>query len=235
MKSSTSVWRLPAILRRERLIELMTEEDSKELFDWDFVEGLEKRKESIERLQWKLFAIIAPVFLFLAFSLLNIDVSVSVLGVSAQASKSLREILLLIAATFGTIAGVVNRDLQFVREMIGAIVEQKAQGKIEVKEFLEQRYGLSQFSPLISFSPNLKAGKVQKFMATILVFSAIAWLIMLATIVLGVQILNLIEVYYHPNVSPTAAWFVIAYAITGDVMGIANWFLGRSLQPYIKF
>lgn len=79
-------------MRKERFKQLMAKRELDPLLGASFLDGLEKRKFELEKMQWKLFAVQAPIFLFLAFSLLNVGAHVSVLGISIEASKNLREV-----------------------------------------------------------------------------------------------------------------------------------------------
>lgn len=231
-KWTTSRWRLPGQLRKERLRELMAKDKLKPLLGTDFVAGLESRRRYLEKNQWRLFLIQAPLFLFLAFSLLNINVTVSVLGISAAASKSLREVLLLMSSTLGLASTFVNREVSSINELLHAVVAKAAGKNIELGEFFKVRYGLGSNSSLLTFSDELHIGRAQWMLFLVNILSGVAFVLMLIAIVLIVQILNVVEVYRHPNVSDTAAWFVISYVVLGDIFTISNWLLSRSYQPY---
>ncbi len=231
-KWTTSRWRLPGRLRRERLRQLLSKSDLEEIFGNSFIEGLEKRKESLERVQWRLIAIQVPLFLFLAFSLLKLDVNLNVLGISAGVSQKLREVLLLLSTTFGVISATMNRELGFVKEMMKAFIEKQSGTDNNLKEFLEARYGLSLISPLQSFDSDLIVGKTQFVGFIIWIASGLVFVGMLILMAVAVQFLNLIEIYLNPNVSRGASFFVIAYVVLGDVIALGSWLLAYSVQPY---
>ena len=55
---------------------------------------------------------------------------------------------------------------------------------------------------------------------------------MLIIIAVAVQMLNLLEVYRHPNFSPSLSIFVIVYVSLGDISAALIWLLRKSVQPY---
>ena len=140
---TTRSWQLPSRLRQDRFRELLISAEYN-AFDDNLMVAIEKRRDLIEGRQIKLIAIQAPLFLLLAFSLLNIDLNVSVAGFSAATSKALREVVLVISSVFGLGIAAFGRQIVYLNEMLKAEIERKSKGNAFALGFLELRYGVSQ-------------------------------------------------------------------------------------------
>src|SRR6185437_13454448 len=94
-KWTTTRWVWPEKIRIERYKQLHASSKYKDVFDLRYLDGLEKRRELIEGRRYKSSAIQIPLFLLLTFSLLHLDLTVSIAGFSIASARGLREILLL--------------------------------------------------------------------------------------------------------------------------------------------
>jgi hypothetical protein len=122
-KWTTRRWRMPSSMRTQRMREFFARKELTPLLGNDFIEALEKHRRDSEQLQWRLLTIQAPIFMLLAFSLLHVNVHVGFLGISAGATKALREVLLLTSSTFGIKSMQVNRQLAAINEILKAYVQ----------------------------------------------------------------------------------------------------------------
>ena len=231
-KLTTRRWRRPSSLRRARFAELLALTKYNAIFDKDFFLGLERRIELLESRQLKAMGIQIPLFLFLAFSLLHIDVNFRILGISADVSKSLREILLLVTTTISVGYSRLEYDLLYLKEMLTATITKQAGDNEHLRNFLEIRYGLSEIAPGNSFDDDLRIGSAQVISLTILLFGRIIMISMIVIILLTIQVWNIIEVYAHPNFAREISIFVIIYVLLGDILFLTYSFLVRSVQPY---
>ena len=234
-KWTTTRWKLPGKLRKERLAQLLARSDLRDIFDKDFIKGVEERKYLLEGRQWKLLLIQLPLFLFLAFSLLDLKVTVTVVGISTEASKSLREILLLLSAAFGLGYSSMDREIGYLNDILKAFILKQAGKDAEVRDFLDVRYGMGEISPFKTFDENLYPGKAQLVAFFVWVAMVVVFISMLVVLVLAVQVLNLFAVYYEPNFSREASIFVIVFVLLADVATILPWLMTRSVQPYDTF
>jgi hypothetical protein len=224
-------WQLPSQLRRDRFNELMANGEFEGSFNQSLIDGLEKRRDLLEGRQFKLLAIQAPLLLLLAFSLVNIDVSVSLAGISVKATKALREVLLVLSALFGIGASAYGRQLVFLSEMLKAHIARLSNKNEFAREFLETRYGLSDLSHK-PFDDDLRPGIIQKIAHVVTLVCQLILLIMFSIMLFSIQVASLVAIYREPNFSLAVSLFVIVFVLLVDLVGFCLWFLYRSLQPY---
>lgn len=187
----------------------------------------------LEAREWKLIAWQIPLLLLLALAVVEIDVKVSLLGFSADGVKSLREILLVLSTTLVLIFIPTSSAVLSLKEMLGAVVDHQAKGNDDLQDFLEVRYGLSDVFSIRSFASELEASTwFQTSLAIILLVSIVMMGLMLLSTAFGLHILNLIEVYKHPNFSFLASLMVIIYVVLGDVFVLGWWLISQGYQPY---
>jgi hypothetical protein len=80
IKFTTTRWRFPGALRKQRLRELLGKKSLGSYLGPDFVKGLEARRDMLEARELKLLAWQTPVLLLLALSLLDLDLTASIFG-----------------------------------------------------------------------------------------------------------------------------------------------------------
>jgi hypothetical protein len=216
----------------ERFGQLYGSSRYKHVFDLKFLEGLEKRRELLEGRNFKAIALQAPLFLLLAFALVNLDVRVSVAGFSVEGVRGLREILLIISSLLALRTSNLDRELGDVNEIMKSAVQKLSGGKDDVRNFLAVRYGIEEFSDARSFDQNLKSGPFQYVSAVLIALPVVLYIGALAVVGLGVQILTLREILIHPNFSFAVSVCVVAFVLSVDVViGVMGW-LRRGIQPF---
>jgi hypothetical protein len=99
----------------------------------------------LEGRSFKAIAVQVPLFLLLAFSLVNLDGKVSVAGFSIEGVRGLREMLLVISSTLALRSSNIDRELGDITEIMKSAV-QKLSGKDDVRNFLSVRYGVGEFA-----------------------------------------------------------------------------------------
>jgi hypothetical protein len=219
----------------ERLQELMAKKENADILGSEFVSGLEKRRDLLESRSYKALAIQAPLFLMLAFALLNLDVQVSILGLSTASAKSLREVLLVVSTAFSLGLSAFGRQLQNVNEMLKAVVAKVGGSNSDLREFLQVRYGLGEFSFLSSFNDEFKVGTTQWVLISFAAFGASLLVVVLFVVAFAIQLLTFREIYLHPNYSVEVSMAVIALVLLGDVVSVLMSLLTRGYQPYQTF
>jgi hypothetical protein len=235
IKLSTVRWRSPSKLRKQRLQELLGKRNLDAVLGPEFVSGIEARKDLLEERELRLLALQLPVFLLLTFSLIGNDINANLFGISTDGVKGIREVLLVFSTTLGLYSILTTWSLLSLKEMLTAAVEKAANKNGDLKDFLEVRYGLSDVFSLGSYSDELKPTWPQLTAAIIAAICLICLLLMLAVMSCGVHILNLVEVYRHPNFSPLASTIVVSYVVLGDI-GIAMcWIMWHAVQPYKSY
>jgi hypothetical protein len=216
----------------QRYVELHGSSKYKDVFDQKFLDGLEKRRELLEGRNFKVLAIQIPLFLLLAVSLINQDVKLSIVGFSIDGARGLREILLVITSILGLMASGFNRELGDIKEIMKGAVEKLSQGNADSREFLNVRYGLSEFAYGRTFDPHLHTGNFHLVWAVLILMPMLLLLGALVGVALSVQFLNLREILLHPNFSPTVSVMVIVFVAAVDlVIGVTAW-LRRGPQPF---
>jgi hypothetical protein len=111
---TTTRWVWPATVRQERYGQVHGSTKYKDVFDQKFLEGLEKRRDLLDSRRYGVTALEMPLFLLLAFSLVNLDVKVSVAGFSIEGVRGLREILLVALGFLTMHKANIQRELDDV-------------------------------------------------------------------------------------------------------------------------
>jgi hypothetical protein len=232
LRKTTTRWLWPTELRAERFAELQAKKKYADLLGAEFIAGLEKRSDLLEGRYYKGLAIQIPLFFILALSLLNVDVKAAFLGFSIESAKSIREILLVLSVPVALFIAVIQLRLTSINEMLKNSIARIARDDVDLKDFLDVRYGLSYFVSKPYGRRELGFGYTQliaSLAAILLVFSLIGLMLIVALIV---QIACIREVYLHPNFSPSISKLVIAVVIGGDIALLLMAFLSTSIQPY---
>jgi hypothetical protein len=229
----TSRWRQPKAARQEKTKKLFASTSlNVPLFGSDFIEALEKKQSELEKIRWAQMMIQVPIFLFLAFSLIDFnDVTVTFLGVSSSAAGGLREILLLASATVGFYFLVTEHRLIKIQEILNAHVAHLSQGKEAlVKEFLETRFSQQLWIPKGAPSDTTGSTSIDKIASAIFCVSMITGFVILGTICLIVLALNLNQIFINPHYGYWASSFVALYVGLFLLAQAALWLLARFVR-----
>lgn len=121
-------------MRKERFKEVLRKHA--DVFDKDYLESILKRRSAARSITFKLFAAQIPIFAFLMLSLIPVEASVTVFGVSPKASKNLREVLIVASAFVGCGSAMLNHYLGILDEIVASFVDRRSKGDKDVSEFL---------------------------------------------------------------------------------------------------
>ncbi len=158
-------------------------------------------------------------------------VSGTIFGVSIESAKTLREVLLIVSSTLGIVALIIQNQLFYLNEMLDVVaIKQSAKNK-SLNEFLEIRYGTN-FLLVSDYSDDLKGGAFKVITAVIFIAAFVSLFLIIGFLGLAVHVLNLIEVYNHPNLSPGLSKLVMTYVILADVVSVTTIILTVSILPY---
>jgi hypothetical protein len=222
-------WKSPPRVRSERYGQLHGSTRFKDVFDQKFLDGLERRKELLESRLGKASVLNLPIFALLAFSLLQLDIKLSIAGFSIESARGLREILLFFLALKATYALPNNLLLSDTTEVLRAAIDKISGGQNDIRHFLKVRYGLLGTEPATEFDGSLFAGRGYRF-----AFHALGVLVsvMSATtriigfgVIMAVIVLTMREIWLHPNFSPAVSIVVIVYSVsTAIVSELIIWY-----------
>jgi hypothetical protein len=231
-KWTTTRWVFPRKIRSERYGQLHGSTKYKDVFDQQYLDGLEKRRDILESRIYKLGALQVPLFLLLAFSLVNLDAKVSIAGFSIEGVRGLREILLVISSIIGVESSSIARQLGDLKELMKAATEKISGGQADARNFLNVRYGLEELSDISKFDQSLQIGKFQIAMLLLAGLPYLVVVLALVVIVLAVQFLTLREIWFHPNFSPGISVAVIVFVVATDIATLFLSWLHRGWQPF---
>jgi hypothetical protein len=230
---ATRRWRIPSRLRTERLKEFLAKTNLRDLLGKEFVDGLEKRRDLMEGRQFRLIGLQVPLFFFLALSLVDLEhVKFSFFGISSDAVRSLREILLIVSVVLGLVSNIFALHIARLNEMLRAVIAKNAKEDAELREFLSMRYGIPEFSLFVTFDSEMRVGGWQFLLFGIYMIGCLAIVGVLFGGILAVQLLNLLAIYSHPNFSSLFSGIVIAVVVIADVITVTGFLLFKALQPY---
>ena len=215
----------------ERFAELLAKKKYVDLLGMEFMSALEKRSDLLEGRLYKALAIQLPLFFMLAFSLLNVDVKVTLLGFSVDSARSLREILLVLSVPVGLVTASIQLHQTSIKELLRTSIRRVAADEPHLKDFLEVRYGLSYFTAT-THGGDLNSGLFQVVTALLLIVIVYMLVMVMGITALTVQIASMREVILHPNFSPAISKLVVVIVISGDVLLLLLALLSTSIQPY---
>lgn len=231
IRLTTTRWRSLSALRQDGFRDMLGRKSMAKVLGPDFVKGIEARRDTLESRQLTMWAWQFPVLLLLALSLLNLDLTAAVFGISIKSLKSAREVLLLLSAGLAALSLPVQWSISALNEMLEAVASKEADGDEELKAFLDVRYGVSAF--LRPLPPNELMPSWSPIVLLILaVIGILIFMLALLGISLAIHVANLIEVYRHPNFSPIVSWLVISFVVIGDVAILSWWLLEHAVQPW---
>jgi hypothetical protein len=233
-KWTTLRWRSPPSLRKERFQQLLAKRDLNNVFGERFIDQLEHRRDLLENKRWRLTVWQIPIFLFLAFSLLNMDTSIILFGISVKSLSHIREVLLIISSSLAIWAWTIDTPIRFIQEMMGACINKLSNNDDDLRDFLKIRYGLAGWS-LKVFDKNLKPTLMYGIIAIMMLLAIVIIAIMIVAILLSIQIASLYEINNYPNFSHGVSIFVISYVGLVDFFVLSAAILTTVKIPYSTY
>jgi hypothetical protein len=213
----TRLWVKASTLRRAKFLETIRQNES--VLNDKFFEQIAKQRSSATGMRLKLFTIQIPILAFLVLSLIPIEASFSVLGISPGSNKNLREILVIVSAIIGIGSCFINYYVDVLTEILGAYAERRSKGKKDVEEMFKVSYALDIF-PL----PPRNHGHIQLGwgFAAFLVIIVLLLLVLSACLILGGFYIHVMmrDIYYKPSFSTTVSVWVIAFVVACDALSM---------------
>jgi hypothetical protein len=235
MRWTTTRWLWPHTLRQERIGQLYGSTKYKDLFDQKFLEGLEKRRDLLESRTYKLWGLQTPLFLLLAFSLVNLDVKLSLAGFSIEGVRGIREIILVILGFLTMASSNIQRELDDVKEVMSGIVAKMSGDKIDVLDLLKVRFGLGGLTGPGGYDPKLLTGGFHLALAILAILPALLFIGASAALALGIELITVWQIWLHPNFSRAVSVAVIAFVLVTYIALIILTWLKQGLQPFQTF
>src|SRR5262249_821604 len=159
---------------------------------------------------------------------LDIRLPVTVLGITPQSSRNIREILLILSATLALYQISVGRDSRKLAELMRAVIQKMAKDDYVAEIMLRMRYGVSTlWKNLDTTAGELRPGPVQWIAMTVQLSGAVLIIVGIITGAAVLHIFILLDIYQHPSFSPFFAKLTIAYVITCDVVTTISSLLER--------
>jgi hypothetical protein len=208
-------WSYARQARSKELIELLKTPAFKEVFNDKFIDGLERRKESLEGRFLKVQAVQIVILLCLGISVLSVHLTVSLFGVSTGDAKNVREILLIISSSVQliNIFNVINES--YIRDFLSAYVQNLSKGNEIALKALQMRYGLG----FGLAAPKIEGAKLNWRHVFVVVAAGIGlfgWLTIAFVCAILIQIAAMIGILEDPTISLKFSIFVIIYVILVD-------------------
>ncbi|MHB8269259.1 hypothetical protein [Bradyrhizobium sp.] len=223
----TWTWRSAADLRRQRFYEVLAAQGKDGIFDDKYIELIQRRRSSSYKMAFRVFSLQMPILIFLVLSLIPIDASVSVLGISPSGNRHLREMLLIVSALLGVAAAGLSHHAAILSEILSAYTEKRSRGDAKIKGYLGIGYGVD-FAVLPETSDvNLKPSGW--YAAFIGVMALAVILLLLALLLTGftIHLLVLRDVYVDPSFSRGVSVGVIVFVLLTDLFSAGLSLLGN--------
>jgi hypothetical protein len=205
---------------------------TKILFDQRFLEGLEKRRDLLESRTYKLWGLQTPLFLLLAFSLINLDVKLSLAGFSIEGVRGIREIILVILGLLAMASSNLQRELNDVKEVMRGAVAKMSGDKIEVLDLLKVRFGLGELTGPGGYDPKLLSGGFHLALGILAILLALFFVGAAVVLALGIELATMWQIWLHPNFSRAVSGAVIAFVLAKYIVLLIVIWLKLGFQPF---
>ena len=216
----TWTWRNAADLRKQRFYEALGAQGKDGIFDDKYIELIQRRRSSSYKIAFRVFSLQMPILIFLVLSLIPIQASVSVLGISPSANRNLREMLLIGSAFLGVAAAALNHHAAILSESLNAYAEKRSRGDAKIKGYLNIGYGVD-FSVMPETSDaNMNTSGWYLAFIGLMGFAMILLLAVLLITGFIIHVLVLRDVYVDPSFSRGVSVGVIAFVLLTDVLTV---------------
>jgi hypothetical protein len=212
----TWAWRSAADLRKQRFYEVLGAHGRGGLFDDKYIELIQKRRSSSYKIAFRVFSLQMPILIFLVLSLIPVDASVSVLGISPSANRNLREMLLTVSGLLGVAAAGLNLHAVILSEILSVYAEKRSKGDAKLKGYLNIGYGV-EFAVLPETSD--KNLNTSGWYAAFIAVMGLGMILLLAILLItgfAIHVLVLRDVYVDPSFSRGVSVGVIVFVLFTD-------------------
>lgn len=215
----TWTWKSAADLRKQRFYEVLAKA-RKGVFDDKYIELIQRRRTSNYKIAFRVFSLQMPILIFLVLSLIPIDASVSVLGITPSGNRNLREMLLVFSGLLGMAAAGLNHHAAVLSEILSAYAEKQSRGDEKIKEYLGIGYGVN-FAVLPDTSGvNLKTSGWYAAFIVLLVMALVLLIVVVLLAAFTIHLLVLRDVYVDPSFSHGVSVGVIVFVLLTDVFTV---------------
>src|SRR5262249_50768508 len=132
-------------------------------FTKEFIEGLEKRKDTLEANVWRVDILLLTMFLLLFVAIAFPSMSISALDLSAKAAD-FREVLFIVIASLEVYAMLLLIAKAQITDVLHLYVRKQAEGNQAVLRALRMRYGLGTRSITTQNLKDIDLSKWQKML-----------------------------------------------------------------------
>lgn len=226
-------WLRGRAAREQHFYDLLKREEMRDLFDDGFFEGLEKRKEQINKTQVRLGFLELPILLFLVFTIVPTEAKITILGIG-NADK-FREAFLFLMVTIGFFAVLNNIHVNTIEEMLNGLIRFKSEVHPEVKPYLEARFGTVFFPPIPKLPKDIRASTSFIVMHWLSLAGLVITFLATVAFVIYVQVAVIIDIYQKPSFSITLTHWLVAYAVFVQVTSVLLVWLGQGWLPVKDF
>jgi hypothetical protein len=193
------------------------------IFSEKFIEVVQRRRDTIDSRNFKLLGFQIPIFALLMMALIPIQAKVSVAGITPEASRNLREVLVVVSALLGLAVTFSNIHENILKDMVKAYIQKISKRNSAVSEFLEVGYDVSS----VVFPDRYLGDHVQLGWGVTVFFGA--WIsglcILLAAVLLGafcIHVAILRDIYVDPSFSAAVSASVIGFVLLCDFVGLSG-------------
>jgi hypothetical protein len=116
------------------------------------------------------------------------------------------------------------------KEIMKAAVGKLSGGKADVREFLNVRYGLGELSS--RGNPKLLLGWFHLTSAILVLLPILLFAASFVVVALWIQLLNMREIWLHPNFSRAVSVVVIAFVLSTNFALFGMAWLKQGIQPF---
>jgi len=212
----TRQWIKANALRRANYIEQIRAHET--VLDDKFFDAVLKRRSSVLSAVLKAYAIQVPIFALLVLSLIPIEASFSILGISPTSNKNLREILIALSALIGVGIAFLNSYHDALSEIIAAFTEKRSKGNKPLESVLKAGYGLDAMPLPPQSMGDLQLGWGYAAFLVLFGFLVVSLLAILALGSVAIHLIVLHEIYAKPSFSTGVSIAVICFVVTCDCL-----------------
>ena len=206
-------WSDKSKVRRDEFASLLDAPAYKGVFDEKYFDGLERRKAFLEGRTHKVEVLQATVLLILALAVLSLHLPISFFGVSSGDTRSLREVLLVIASTIQFMLMWYRSEQHYIDELLTTYVGKLSRGSESAQHALAVRYGLGTGFMIHQSSDVKRMTRFQSRVTIWVVLSFYLWGLIAVVGVFLIQIVAVIDILRDPTIALWVSILVVVYVI----------------------
>jgi hypothetical protein len=199
----------------EKFEDLLKSETYKDIFNEKYVDGLVRRLDDLTSRDQRMQLVQITLVLFLGLTLLSVNLSFSMFGLSTADANNLREVLLLVLSSVQMANTLPSVEQANIQKLLLAVVERDAKGSEVARKALYLRYGVG--GPILNILPD-GGYSVRHFITLVaMALAFVGWAMFYFVLVIVIEIAAIVSILVTPTISLPVSVLVTLYVVLASV------------------